>query len=176
MVPPLQVRQQHTHWGAGGTGQGGGACWARRQGCTAAIADHVCHLLPCLCSHNTGKRTFGTMPSNRWVRAAADTLRGRQHQVSCRGWTHGLHLKLPPRPPPCCLQYPSPCTLPEGRVLVVGGVIQSGYAGYAVSAALRSLLCRPPGEGGTANACSGRCALRCSFLLSSPLPRLRTRV
>jgi hypothetical protein len=44
-------------------------------------------------NHNTGVRTFSTMPSNRW--------------------------------------YPTPVTLPEGKVLVVGGVLKSGYAGYA---------------------------------------------
>lgn len=31
--------------------------------------------------------------------------------------------------PPC--RYPGACTLPDGKVLVVGGVKQSGAAGYA---------------------------------------------
>jgi len=41
------------------------------------------------------------------------------------------------------LQYPTPCTLPEGKVLVVGGVKKSGYAGYAVSGSCLRSLCSP---------------------------------
>lgn len=41
----------------------------------------------------------------------------------------GQGLSLPPAP---CRRYPGAATLPDGRVLIVGGTVDSGKAGYHV--------------------------------------------